>query len=98
MEADAQHKQGSVHRDQNQSARGHPDHLERSTALRRAERKPRYASDNREPEVAQLTERRERAVELHDQQRCGQAGADTEERARWITSSGRFGAAGTIGT
>ena len=78
MEAEAEHEQGSVHRDQNQSTRSHPDQLERGAPLRRTNRKPRHASQNRDPEVTQLTKRRERAVELHYQQRCYQACAKTE--------------------
>ena len=64
MEADAEHEQGTVHRDQNQSTRSHPNKLQRGAPLRRTNRKPRHASQNRDPEITQLTERSKGAIEL----------------------------------
>src|SRR5438034_1331222 len=78
MEADAQQEQRTIYRDQNQRARRNPGQLQYRAALRRAERKPGHVSQNRDPKVPQLAERRKRAVQLHHQQRRSKTGADAE--------------------
>jgi hypothetical protein len=78
MKADARDEQRSVHGDKNQRTRRHADHLKGRTTVCRAERSPRYAAGDRKPEVAHLTQRSKRPVELHHQQGRGEPGDEPE--------------------
>ena len=79
MEPAAERDQGSIYRDQQKSAHAYPRQLDHGLAVSRAERQPRHATDDRQPEVAQLTDRRERPVDLRQCQWNGKAGTKAEQ-------------------